>query len=67
MSSNRKGGAGADDIYRINAVEPPCEVDMDINVVNEYTGEAIFGARLDLYDAMENRLKHKNFRRRWSW
>ena len=59
MSSNRKGGVGADDIYRINAVEPPCEVEMDVTVVNEYTGEAIFGARLDLYDALENRLSTK--------
>jgi outer membrane protein OmpA-like peptidoglycan-associated protein len=59
MSSNRKGGVGADDIYRIKAIEPPCEVDMDIMVVNEYTGDAIFGARLDLYDAMENRLSTK--------
>jgi len=59
MSSNRKGGKGADDIYRIKGVDPPCEVDMDINVVNEYTNEPIFGARLDLYDAMENRLSSK--------
>ncbi|MEM7187050.1 MAG: OmpA family protein [Bacteroidota bacterium] len=59
MSSNRKGGKGADDIYMIRGIEPPCEVDMDINVVNEYTGEPIFGARLDLYDAMENRLSTK--------
>ncbi len=59
MSSNRTGGKGADDIYRIKGVEPPCEVDMDINVVNEYTGEAVFGARLDLYDDQENRLSTK--------
>ncbi|MEL6810474.1 MAG: OmpA family protein [Bacteroidota bacterium] len=59
MSSNRKGGKGADDIYMITGVEPPCEVDMDINVVNEYTGEPIFGARLDLYDDKENRLTSK--------
>lgn len=60
MSSNRKGGKGEDDIYRLRGVDPPCEVDMDINVVNEYTGEPIFGARLDLYDAMENRLSTKS-------
>lgn len=59
MSSNRKGGKGEDDIYMIRAIEPPCEVDMDINVVNEYTNEPIFGARLDLYDTMENRLSTK--------
>ena len=60
MSSNRKGGKGADDIYMIRAIEPPCEVDMDISVVNEYTNEPIFGARLDLYDTMENRLSTKS-------
>ncbi|NNM23632.1 MAG: OmpA family protein [Flavobacteriaceae bacterium] len=60
MSSNRNGGKGKDDIYRLRGVDPPCEVDMDINVVNEYTGEPIFGARLDLYDAMENRLSTKS-------
>ncbi len=59
MSSNRAGGVGADDIYMIRGIEPPCEVDMDISVVNEYTGEPIFGARLDLYDAMDNRLSTK--------
>ena len=59
MSSNRSGGKGADDIYRINPIEPPCVVDMDVNVVNEYTGEPIFGARLDLYDDKENRLSTK--------
>lgn len=59
MSSNRKGGKGSDDIYRIKGVEPPCEVKMDVDVVNEYTGDPIFGARLDLYDSMENRLSSK--------
>ncbi|MBX2829534.1 MAG: OmpA family protein [Flavobacteriaceae bacterium] len=59
MTSNREGGAGNHDIYRITAVEPPCDVDMDILVVNEYTGEPIFGARLDLYDDQENRLSSK--------
>ncbi len=59
MSSNRAGGKGNHDIYRITAVEPPCDVDMDILVVNEYTKEPIFGARLDLYDGQENRLSSK--------
>lgn len=59
MTSNRSGGKGKHDIYRINAVEPPCDVNMDILVVNEYTGEPIFGARLDLYDDQENRLSSK--------
>lgn len=59
VSSNRKGGKGMDDIYRLNAIEPPCDVVMNINVVNEYTDEPIFGARLDLYDTKDNRLATK--------
>ncbi len=60
MSSNRTGGKGMDDIYQIVAVEPPCDVTMDINVVNEYTQEPIFGARIDLYDTLENKLSTKS-------
>lgn len=59
MSSNRKGGKGSDDIYMIKAIEPPCDVNMDILVINEYTKEPIFGARLDLYDGQENKLSTK--------
>jgi len=56
LSSNRTGGKGADDIYTLTKNEPPCEVTMNINVINEYTKEPIFGARVDLYDAFENKL-----------
>lgn len=59
ISSNRKGGQGMDDIYRINAIEPPCDVVMEITVINEYTDEPVFGARLDLYDTKDNRLATK--------
>jgi len=59
LSSNRDGGKGMDDIYQVNAVEPPCDVDIDILVVNEYTGEPIFGAGVHLYDKMENKLSTK--------
>ncbi|MCH9660800.1 MAG: OmpA family protein [Bacteroidetes bacterium] len=59
MSSNRKGGKGMHDIYGITAVEPPCDVNMDIMVINEYTKEPVFGARLDLYDNADNRLSSK--------
>ena len=59
LSSNRKGGKGSDDIYMVKAIEPPCDVDMDILVINEYTKEPIFGARLDLYDGQENKLSTK--------
>lgn len=60
VSSNRSGGKGADDIYQIKAIEPPCDVTMDINVINEYTKEPIFGARIDLYDDVENKLSTKS-------
>ncbi|MEZ4858980.1 MAG: OmpA family protein [Flavobacteriaceae bacterium] len=59
LSSNRKGGKGSDDIYSVTAIEPPCDVNMDILVINEYTKEPIFGARLDLYDTQENKLSTK--------
>lgn len=59
MSSNRTGGEGSDDIYVINAIEPPCIVTIDISVVNEYTKTPISGARVDLYDTSENKLSTK--------
>lgn len=60
MTSNRKGGKGSDDIYMLTVVDPPCDVTINTTVVNEYTGEPIFGARLDLYDGQENILSTKS-------
>jgi outer membrane protein OmpA-like peptidoglycan-associated protein len=59
VSSNRKGGKGSDDIYMIKAIDLPCEVTIDVFVVNEYNKKPISGARVDLYDAKENRLSSK--------
>lgn len=59
VSSNRKGGKGRDDIYQIKQLEIPCEVDMDILVVDANTKQPIPGARVDLYDTMENKLGTK--------
>lgn len=59
VSSNRKGGKGSDDIYMVKAIEIPCEVTIDVLVVNEYTKKPISGARVDLYDANENKLGTK--------
>lgn len=56
LSSNRSGGKGGDDIYTLTRNEPPCEVTMNVTVINEYTKEPILGARVDLYDTMENKL-----------
>ena len=59
VSSNRSGGKGSDDIYMVKAIEIPCEVTIAIQVINEYTKAAIPGARVDLYDAMGNKLSTK--------
>ncbi|QNJ97353.1 OmpA family protein [Constantimarinum furrinae] len=56
VSSNRAGGKGSDDIYVIKKLEVPCEVEMNIVVMNEYTDTPIAGARVDMYDAFENKL-----------
>jgi outer membrane protein OmpA-like peptidoglycan-associated protein/tetratricopeptide (TPR) repeat protein len=56
VSSNRSGGKGSDDIYMIKKLEIPCEVEMNILVMNEYTDTPIAGARVDMYDAFENKL-----------
>lgn len=55
VSSNRKGGKGSDDIYKIKKMES-CDVTINAIVINEYTKETIPSARLDLYDGMENKL-----------
>lgn len=60
LSSNRAGGKGMDDIYQVKAIEPPCEVKIDVLVVNEYTGDPIFGAMISLFDSKENRLSTKS-------
>lgn len=59
VSSNRKGGKGSDDIYMVAAVEIPCEVTIDVMVANEYNNEPLAGARVDLYDTMDNKLSTK--------
>ncbi|GHC45530.1 OmpA family protein [Ulvibacter litoralis] len=59
MSSNRKGGKGSDDIYMISAIEAPCVVTINSQVLNEYTKGPISGARVDLYDTSENKLSTK--------
>lgn len=60
LSSNREGGKGMDDIYQVWPTEPPCDVEINVTVVNEYTGEPIFGAMVSLYDKMENKLSTKS-------
>ncbi len=56
VSSNRKAGKGSDDIFRINKLET-CDVNLNILVVDATTNKPLSGARLDLFDNKENKLK----------
>lgn len=58
VSSNRPGGLGSDDIYKVNTKEI-CEVDLIVKVIDEYTKNPLVGAIVDLYDDFENKLKSK--------
>ena len=59
ISSNRKGGVGSDDIYAIKQLAPLCDVSVTVQVLNEYTKKPLAGARVDVYDAYENKLSTK--------
>ncbi|MFT7071608.1 OmpA family protein [Patiriisocius sp. Uisw_017] len=59
VSSNRTGGKGSDDMYIVKPVDIPCEVTINVQVVSKLTNTPIAGARVDLYDAMQNRLSSK--------
>ena len=56
VSSDREGGKGSDDIYRVRELDIPCEITYNVTVLNEYTDGPIAGARVDLYDDQDNRL-----------
>jgi len=56
VSSNRKGGKGSDDIYKIKKLDI-CDVIINVIVVDASDDEPIAGARLDLFDNLENKLK----------
>ncbi|WGF93335.1 OmpA family protein [Aequorivita marisscotiae] len=56
VSSNRAGGMGSDDIYKIKKLEI-CDVILNVLVVDATTNEPISGAQLDLFDNLENKLK----------
>ncbi|MDN3722913.1 OmpA family protein [Aequorivita sp. SDUM287046] len=56
VSSNRKGGMGSDDIYKIRKIDI-CDVTINVIVVDTTNDEPIPSARLDLFDALENKLK----------
>jgi outer membrane protein OmpA-like peptidoglycan-associated protein len=57
VSSNRQGGKGSDDIYKIQKLQS-CQ--LLAMVVDAETGAALSGARVDLFDGRENKLKSQN-------
>jgi len=56
VSSDRDGGQGSDDIYRVRELDIPCEITYNVTVLNDYTDGPVAGARVDLYDDQDNRL-----------
>lgn len=56
VSSNRPGGKGSDDIYKITEIEH-CELIVNVTVIDATTKALIPGARLDLFDNKQNKLK----------
>ncbi|MCZ4317648.1 OmpA family protein [Aequorivita viscosa] len=59
VSSNRAGGVGSDDIYKIKKLEI-CDVILNVIVVDASNDEPIADARLDLFDNLENKLKSQS-------
>lgn len=56
VSSNRGGN---DDIYIIKQIEPLCDSEIDVLVVNAKTQQPLVGATVNLYDANDNKLATK--------
>ena len=56
VSSNRKGGKGSDDIYKVKQIAPLCESTATVTVIDANTKKLISGARVDFYDMMENKV-----------
>lgn len=59
VSSNRPGGVGSDDIYRIIKLESLCDVLIAATVVDVRTGEPVSGAMVTLYDDQGNKIVTK--------
>ena len=55
VSSNR-GKALVDNIYGVTLIEPLCEVQLAVKVVDDKTNNAISNANVDLYDDKENKV-----------
>ncbi|HNU58359.1 MAG TPA: OmpA family protein [Aquaticitalea sp.] len=59
VSSNRQGGVGSDDIYRIIKLEPLCDVLVTSTVMDINTGLPISGATVSLFDDQGNKIVTK--------
>ena len=59
VSSNRPGGKGSDDIYRIMKLQPLCDVLLTATVVDDRTGNPVNGAMVSLYDNQGNKVLSK--------
>jgi outer membrane protein OmpA-like peptidoglycan-associated protein/tetratricopeptide (TPR) repeat protein len=59
VSSNRERGVGSDDIYGVKQIAPLCDVEITVQVLNEYTNAPLAGARVDFFDDNENKLATK--------
>ncbi|WP_418264114.1 OmpA family protein [Flavobacterium faecale] len=60
VTSNRDGGAGGDDIYKIKELKPieyPCEQSMNGTVTDLETKEVVAGAKVSLHDSSFKVLK----------
>lgn len=59
VSSNRPGGKGSDDIYKVERIER-CDWIANITVIDANTNSALSDVQLVLFDKRDNRLKSKN-------
>lgn len=58
VSSNRRGGRGSDDIYKIEEAKE-CELIVNVNVIDAGTKAKLSDVQLNLFDNKENRLNSR--------
>jgi outer membrane protein OmpA-like peptidoglycan-associated protein/tetratricopeptide (TPR) repeat protein len=59
VSSNREGGKGSDDVYKIKKLQPLCDVLIIATVLDDKTREPLGGASVSLFDAEGNKVVSK--------
>ena len=57
FTSNRDGGKGFDDIYKVTELEKPQEIEIEDVVVDAITKEPLENVKVTLYDANYNKIK----------